>query len=177
MTTTEKTLKKHIIYEGKILTLRRDEALLPNGQTCFREMVEHPGGVAVCLELDGKIAFVRQFRYPYGTEVLELPAGKLDKGAESPAHCGSRELLEETGWYCPPEQLRALGEIYPSPGYTAEKIHLFYADRAEKREARLDEDEFLNVEWLARAEAERLIAENVIKDAKTVIAVLRTSRK
>ena len=116
MTTTEKTLKKHIIYEGKILTLRRDEALLPNGQTCFREMVEHPGGVAVCLELDGKIAFVRQFRYPYGTEVLELPAGKLDKGAESPAHCGSRELLEETGWYCPPEQLRALGEIYPSPG-------------------------------------------------------------
>lgn len=176
MSNEEKTIKRQVIYEGKILTLRRDEVLLPNGRNAFREVVEHPGGVAVLLEREGKIAFVRQFRYPYGTEVLELPAGKLDKGAESPAHCGSRELEEETGWYCPPEELTFLGEIYPSPGYTAEKLYLFYTDRAERKHAHLDEDEFLNVEWYSRAEAERMIRENVIKDAKTVIAILRTAR-
>lgn len=96
MNLTEKTVEKHTLYKGFIINLRVDDALLPDGRPCKREMVEHPGGAAVLCVEDGKVLLVRQFRYAYGEELLEIPAGKLDKG-EDPAHAAARELEEETG--------------------------------------------------------------------------------
>lgn len=93
---SETTVNKKYVYNGKILNVRCDDALLPDGKPCVREMVEHPGGAAVLAECDGKIAFVRQFRYPYGEIIVELPAGKLEKG-EAPVRTVERELSEETG--------------------------------------------------------------------------------
>ena len=125
----ETTVNKKYVYKGKILNVRCDDALLPDGRPCVREMVEHPGGAAVLAEYEGKIAFVRQFRYPYGEIILELPAGKLEKG-EAPVRTVERELSEETGLKA--ERFLPLGEIYPTPGYTNEKLYLFKARRTRR---------------------------------------------
>jgi len=98
MNLTEKTLKKEYQYQGKILKMRVDEVELPNGNTATREVVEHPGGVTIAaLTDDNELLFVRQFRYPYETVLLELPAGKLDPGENQPLEAAKRELQEETG--------------------------------------------------------------------------------
>lgn len=124
MNLTEKTVEKHTLYKGFIINLRVDDALLPDGRPCKREMVEHPGGAAVLCVEDGKVLLVRQFRYAYGEELLEIPAGKLDKG-EDPAHAAARELEEETGRVA--ERVEKLFTLYPTPGYTNEKLHVFLA--------------------------------------------------
>ena len=92
----EKTVKKNYIYRGKILSLRKDDALLPDGTPCVREIVEHSGGACVLYIEEGKALFVRQYRYAYGESIYELPAGKLNAG-EDPMIAASRELEEETG--------------------------------------------------------------------------------
>ena len=115
MNLEEKTLSQSYPYRGSIINLRLDEALLPNGATARREVVEHPGGVCVAALTDREeLLFVRQFRYPYGQVLLELPAGKLSAG-EDPLECGKRELREETG--AKAQQYLSLGKLYPSPGY------------------------------------------------------------
>lgn len=124
MNLTEKTVEKHTLYKGFIINLRVDDALLPDGRPCKREMVEHPGGAAVLCVEEGKVLLVRQFRYAYGEELLEIPAGKLDKG-EDPAHAAARELEEETGRVA--ERVEKLFTLYPTPGYTNEKLHVFLA--------------------------------------------------
>ena len=140
----EKTVNKNYIYQGRILNLRRDDAVLPNGKPCVREVVEHAGGVTVAaLTDDNELIFVRQFRYPYMKVLLELPAGKLEKG-EDPLESGKRELLEETG--CTAEEYISLGEFYPSCGYTDEVIYLYLAKGLKYGEQKLDEGEFLNIE-------------------------------
>ena len=97
MNLEEKTVKKNYIYKGKIVNLRKDDAMLPNGKMCVREIVEHAKGVVLAaLTEDNELIFVRQFRYPYMEVVLELPAGKVEEG-EDPLEAGKRELLEETG--------------------------------------------------------------------------------
>ena len=97
MDMTEKTLKQDYKFRGRIVNMRVDEALMPDGTTASREVVEHNGGVCVApLTDDGELIFVRQFRYPYSEVLLELPAGKLEKG-EDPFLAGKRELKEETG--------------------------------------------------------------------------------
>ena len=96
MNLTEKTLKKEYQYQGKILKMRVDEVELPNGNTATREVVEHPGGVTIAALTDNnELLFVRQFRYPYETVLLELPAGKLDPGENQPLEAAKRELQEE----------------------------------------------------------------------------------
>ncbi|MBR6701861.1 MAG: NUDIX hydrolase, partial [Clostridia bacterium] len=139
----EKTLLKNYVYQGKIINVRRDEALLPNGSKAIREMVEHNGGVCIApLTAEGELIFVEQFRYPYMEVVLELPAGKLEKG-EDPFEAGKRELEEETG--CVADDYIDCGKFYPSPGYCGEIIHLYAAYNLHKTQMNLDEDEFLNV--------------------------------
>ena len=145
----ETTVNKKYVYKGKILNVRCDDALLPDGRPCVREMVEHPGGAAVLAEYEGKIAFVRQFRYPYGEVILELPAGKLENG-EAPVRTVERELSEETGLKA--EKFLPLGEIYPTPGYTDEKLYLFKAEADEALE---------------------MVRDGRIKDAKTVVMLLK----
>jgi len=169
----EQPLRQEIIYSGKIITLRVDDALLPNGKTALREVVEHPGGVCVAALTDeNELLFVRQFRYPYQEIVLELPAGKLD-GGEDPLEAGKRELMEETG--AAAETYRPMGKLYPSPGYCGEVIHLFLATGLTFGDARPDEDEFLECERIPLEKAVEMVMNGEICDAKTIALVLKAA--
>ncbi len=169
----EETVFKNTIFKGKILNLRVDIAGLPNGKEAVREVVEHSGGVTVAaLNDDMELIFVRQFRYPYMKEMLELPAGKLEKG-EDPLEAGKRELREEGGVIA--GQYINLGELYPSPGYTNEVIYLYAARDLTATSQDLDEDEFLNVEYIPLSKAVDMVLNNEIKDAKTQAAILKLS--
>ena len=171
MNLIETPLKQEYKYKGRIINLRVDKAQLPNGTEAFREVVEHPGGVCVAaLTRDDCLLFVRQFRYPYGEVLLELPAGKLDKG-EDPLEAGKRELKEETGVSA--QRYESLGKLYPSPGYCGEIIHLYFARDLSFGEMSPDEDEFLEVEKIPLKEAVRMVMDNEIPDAKTQTAVLK----
>lgn len=171
METREETVFKNTIYRGKIINLRVDIAGLPDGREAVREFVEHNGGVTVAaLTDDMQLIFVRQFRYPYMEEVLELPAGKLEKG-ENPLEAGKRELEEEGGVKA--GQFISLGEFYPTPGYTNEIIYLYAARDLVQVEQKLDEDEFLNVEYIPLSDAVDMVLTNQIKDGKTQAAVLK----
>lgn len=170
----EKTIAKHTVYSGKIVNLRCDEAELPNGRRTKREVVEHPGGVCIAaLTEQDELLFVRQFRYPYGKTLLELPAGKLNPG-EDPLACGKRELREETG--ATAALYTSLGVDFPSPGYSAEVIHLFAATNLTFGKQQPDEDEFLEVERIPLEKAAQMVLSGEIPDSKTQIAVLKLWR-
>ena len=172
MNLRETPVEQQIQYEGRIIRLRVDKAQLPNGKIATREVVEHNGGVCIAaLTEQQELLFVRQFRYPYQEVVLELPAGKIDKG-EEPRACGKRELTEETG--ASAQQYRSLGRLYPSPGYCGEVIHLFLATGLSFGRMNLDEDEFLEVERIPLEKAVQMVLDNEVPDAKTQVAVLKT---
>lgn len=171
MELTEKTLEKEYKYNGKILNLRVDKAELPNGAEAIREVVEHHGGVTMAALTDeNELLFVRQFRYPYGEVVLELPAGKLEDG-ENPLAAGIRELKEETG--AVGKKFMDLGKFYPSPGYTDEVIHLYGAVGISFEDQNLDADEFLNVERIPLSKAVEMVLNNEIVDGKSQAAILK----
>ena len=172
MNLEEKQLKSEYLYKGKIINLRRDEALLPNGNTAGREVIEHPGGVCVAALTDNdEVLTVKQFRYPYSEVILEIPAGKRDHTGENPLECGFRELKEETG--ATAENFFFLGELYPSPGYVGEIIWMYGATGLTFGETCPDEDEFLDVEKIPLQEFVERIMSGEIKDAKTQAAVLK----
>lgn len=172
MNLEEKQLKSEYMYKGRIINLRKDEALLPNGNTATREVIEHPGGVCVAALTDNEeVLMVRQFRYPYFETVLEIPAGKRDSADEDPLECGKRELREETGAIA--EKFIPLGELYPTPGYCGEIIWLYAASGLTFGEQDTDEDEFLTVEKIPLEKAVEMIMSGEIKDAKTQAAVLK----
>lgn len=164
----EKTVQKNYVYKGKILSLRVDDALLPNGKPCKREIVDHSGGACALYVEDNKILFVRQYRYAYGESVYELPAGKCDNG-ENPAVAAARELAEETGVLA--DKCTLLFEIYPSPGYTNEKIYIYLAEGGKRQPQKLDEGEFLDVVWLPIDKVKTMLRLGELKDAKTIIAL------
>lgn len=161
----EKTLNKNRIYKGRVINFNLDEIELPNGEKATREFVEHPGGVAILAIKDGFVYLVRQFRYPLHKEIIEIPAGKLDKN-EDVLKAAEREFKEEIG--AVNASLIELGSIYPSVGYTNEIIHLFYSDTFSLENQSLDSDEFLNVIKMPLKEFEQKITNNEIKDAKTI---------
>ncbi len=165
---TEKIVNKNYVYRGKIVNVRCDDALLPDGTPCKRELVEHPGGACIVAVLDGKIALVRQFRYAYGEELLEIPAGKLEAG-EDPAQAALRELGEETGLVAGSSRL--LFTLYPTPGYTNEKIYIYEAENVRRGNAHPDAGEFLDVLFLPLEEAFAMVADGRIRDAKTIVAL------
>ena len=166
----EKTVRKNYIYQGKILSLRCDDALTHDGKACKREIVEHGGGACVLYIESGRVLFVRQYRYAYGEEVLEIPAGKLVKG-EDPKTTAIRELEEETGIRVKDAEL--LFVLYPTPGYTNEKIYIYGASAGEKVSAHLDEGEYLDVVWLSIEEAKKALQTGELHDAKTIVALQR----
>ena len=138
MDMTEKTLTTQEVYHGRIIRVRRDEVLLPNGHTSVREVVEHPGGVGIlALEDDGSVLLVRQYRSGIGQESLEIPAGKRDPG-ETPEDCGRRELEEECGLIA--GGLEPLATLYPTPAYCDEKIWIFTAKELTPGHVHPDED-------------------------------------
>ena len=174
MNLEEKQLSAEYKFKGRIINLRVDEALLPNGATASREIVEHNGGICVVpLTENNEILMVEQFRYPYSEVVLEIPAGKRD-GNEEPLEGGKRELKEETG--ATAESYTFLGELYPTPGYCGEIIYMYLARGLSYGETDPDEDEFLNVKRIPLETAVEMIMSGEIKDAKTQAAILKTER-
>lgn len=166
----EKELKKDYKFKGNIINLRVDTIELPDGKAATREIVEHSGGVGVAaIDKDGKIYLVRQYRRPIDRDLLEVPAGKLDKGEDH--RLGAvRELKEETGLTA--GKLIYLSATEPSPGYTNEIIHLYLALDLTRGEAEPDEGEFLNVETYSLNQALEMIKNGEITDGKTINAIL-----
>ncbi len=169
---TERMLSREEKFRGRIVSVHVDTVSLPGGGTSTREVVDHPGGVAVlALDGDGSVLMVSQYRYPFERVLLEIPAGKLDHPGEDPYEAGLRELKEETG--AVPGRYESLGRILPSPGCYGEILHLYLARDLKMEEQRLDEDEFLNVERIPFEEMVRRCLTGEIEDAKTVAAVLK----
>ena len=166
MDLTERTLESRSIFEGKIVTLLVDQAELPDGKRASREVVLHPGGVAV-LPLDE----VQQYRYPFHQVILELPAGKLDAG-EPHETAARRELSEETGLEA--EELTYLGCLLASPGFCNERLHLYLARGLSRAESHPDDDEFLNMVTMPFDQLLEQVMDGTIEDAKTVAGVLKT---
>ena len=168
---TEKTLNSQMVYDGRIVKVYKDDVELADGHKSFREVVRHSGGVVIIAFKDkNTILLVKQYRYPIAKTVLELPAGKLEKG-EDPKEAGIREFSEECG--AEAEIFESLGEIYPSPGYCGEIIRLFYAKGITYGKQHLDDDEFLDVIKMPINEVITKIMTNEIKDSKTIAAVFK----
>ena len=167
---TEKKVKSDYKFHGKIMTVRVDDALLPNGKPCKREVCEHVGGVGVLpIDENRMVTLVRQYRYPYETTTLEIQAGKMDQGPENAENCGRRELSEETGLVA--GTMIPMGEIWPSPGFMDERLHLFCAKELTQGEVHPDEDEFVEIVRMPFDELCQRIASGEIHDAKTVAAI------
>jgi ADP-ribose pyrophosphatase len=168
---SERTISSEYLYQGRILKLRRDLVLLQNGKNVFREIIEHKGAAA-CLVLtpENKLIFVRQYRHPYKEEILEFPAGRLEKD-EEPEKTIIRELQEEVG--IKPLKIEKIGRIYPSPGYTDEIIHLYFTENYQNFISSLDEDEFLDTLEIPIKEAFNLLEEGKIVDSKTIVLLLK----
>lgn len=173
MSNIEKTLSRKYHFKGRIINMREDEVELC-GKRTTREVAEHCDGVAILpVTADGEIILVSQYRYPFGIEILEAPAGKVD-GDESHLECGVRELSEETGYTA--DEMKYLGFVYPSPGCLTERIHLYLARGLHEGCAHPDEGEFLQIKRLKLSDALRMCDEGEIDDAKTAVLILRAAR-
>lgn len=164
----ETYIKGQMIYNGKVLKLVKDEVLCSNGKTAFREIVRHNGGAGVLCIKDNKVLLVRQFRYAYEEVLYEIPAGKLEEG-EDPKTAALREFEEETGNRA--LDLQFLTVIYPTCGYSSEKIYLYLTENFEPSVQHLDDDEEVEVLWMDLEQALSLILEGKIRDAKTIAAL------
>lgn len=174
MDLTERTLSSQVLYDGVIVKLRKDAAQLPNGARTGREVVEHPGGVGVvALDGDGNVLVVRQFRYPLGEVLLEIPAGKLDHPGENHLAAGKRELSEETG--AEAGRWTYLGFLHASPGFSTEVIHLYLAEELTFGTCHPDEGEFLTAERIPLEELTAMALDGRLTDAKSVAGVLKTA--
>ena len=170
MNLRETCLDSKTVFRGRIVNVRDDRVSLPDGREARREVIEHPGGVAVVALTDNcEVLIVRQFRYPHMEIMCEIPAGKLEPG-EDPAECGRRELREETGFVC--EHFEPLGTLYPSPGCYAEILYLFLARTLTFAGQNLDDEEFLTVEMCPMETLIDRVMSNEIKDAKTIAGLM-----
>ncbi|ANU28053.1 NUDIX domain-containing protein [Planococcus versutus] len=168
----EKTIQSNRLYEGKVINLKIDDVSLPNGGMSKRELIEHPGAVAIiAITPDNKIILVEQYRKALERSLIEIPAGKLEPG-EAPETTAMRELEEETGYTA--EKLTKIQTFATSPGFADEVVHLFAAEGLSKATngAVLDADEFVELMEVTLAEAEQMVKDERIYDAKTAFAIL-----
>jgi ADP-ribose pyrophosphatase len=164
----EVLIKQEVMFQGRMIRLDRDTVRLPNGAETTREVVRHPGAVAVVALKDDNILLVRQYRYPINQITLEIPAGKLDKG-EAPLVCAERELREETGYS---GKLTFVGKFYSTPGFSDEIMHLFVATELVWNPLAADDDEFLSVVAIPWQEALIMAQQSEFVDAKTILGIL-----
>lgn len=167
----EKTIRQEKIFSGKVIQVYVEDVQLPNGNTSKREIVKHPGAVAILpLTNEGKLVLVRQYRKALERVLVEIPAGKLEKG-EEPLVTARRELEEETGYSA--QSMRHLISFYTSPGFADELIHLYVAEGLVKLEeaAGLDDDEFVDLLEVTLEEALAMLETKEIYDAKTAYAL------
>lgn len=159
------------IFSGNLLKVQKDKVKLPNGNAASREYIIHPGAVAIVPVLpNGDIILVKQCRYPMGTVMWEIPAGKLDHGPEEDTlECAKRELSEETGYDA--ENWQHLVSISTTPGFSNEVIHLYKAWGLHKGAQHTDEDEFIGLKTFSPVEIKRMILEGELFDSKTLCAL------
>ena len=172
----ERPVEQHTVFEGIIVNVRQDVAALANGKLVRREIIEHPGGVAILpIDREGNVLMVRQYRYAFGRVMLEIPAGKLEPGeAADPAAAAKRELREEIG--CLADVFEPMGRVIPSPGVYRETLWLYYATDLTYVGEDPDEDEFLRLERIPYGRAREMCLSGEIEDAKTIAAILRAER-
>jgi len=165
----EKVISSKRLFSGKVFSLRED-VLSSAGREYVRQVVEHPGAVAVLPLLDAeKLVLIRQWRHAANRFLLEIPAGTLEPG-EDLETCAARELEEETGFRA--ERLQKLSSFFVAPGYSSEEIHLFLGRGLRRSSSRPEEDEHIRLEITKLSDAVEMIRRGEIIDAKTVIALL-----
>ncbi|WP_347862809.1 NUDIX hydrolase [Salimicrobium sp. PL1-032A] len=172
----EKTVSSEPIFEGRVIDLKVDTVQLPNGKQSKREIVNHPGAVAIlAITEEKKLVMVEQYRKPLEKSLVEIPAGKLENG-EAPETTAVRELEEETGYTT--DQLELITSFYTSPGFADEIVYIYLADHLKKLEEAVDgdEDEFVTMREVTLEEARHLEKEQLIHDAKTSYALMYASR-
>lgn len=161
----ERTIERKQLYRGRVVQLELDTVVLPDGRTRQRELVIHPGAVAIVPVINGKVLLVEQYRKAIERTTLEIPAGTLEEG-ESPEDCAERELMEETGYHT--SEWAKLIEYYPSPGFCTELIHVYKASGLKK----VSDAKELSLHIMSLEELEAKIRRGEVKDSKTIIGVL-----
>lgn len=174
-TFNEKTISSEMIYQGAILNLRKDKVEVVNGGTSYREIVEHNGGVAAfAIKDDGKAVMIKQFRKPIDRVIMEVPAGKIEKG-EDPYSTAVRELKEETGYTA--GKVEYLSKFYPSVGYSAECIYIYLCTELSAGEVEFDDNEAIDVFEIDFESLYKMAVNGEIEDGKTVVAVMQAWAK
>ena len=169
----ETFVSRQEIFHGRIVDLRVDTVRLPNGHLTTREVIDHPGGVAVvAIDENDNVLTVKQYRYAFQTVLEELPAGKLEPG-EDPRDSGLRELAEETGLV--PGTFEDMGCLYSSPGILAERIYLYFAKDLTQGPTHPDDGEFVETVWLPYQDLVDKARRGEIKDGKTLAGILKAS--
>ncbi|AQL56128.1 NUDIX hydrolase [Abyssicoccus albus] len=170
MGNSEKKLYETTEFKGRIIEVKKSEVLLPNGKKANREVVYHPGAVAIlAINERQEVIFVKQYRLSVDQELLEIPAGKIEQN-EQPIDCAKRELMEETGYSS--NDLRLIADVYVSPGITDERLYIYHAQNiSEQTNQSLDSDEFVTLEYLTVEKIQEGLENLTFNDAKTVIAL------
>ncbi len=170
----EKQTSSELIFDGKVLHVYKDSITLPNGEPSTREYIKHVGAVCiVALTDDSEVICVKQYRYPFASVMLEIPAGKLNYKEEDPTEAALRELREETGAIC--KELTYLGAYFSSPAILDEKIHIFLAEGLEFGETDPDDDEFIETVKIPLDTLVEMIMRGEVPDGKTQAAVMRAA--
>jgi ADP-ribose pyrophosphatase len=163
-------LKSEMVYEGPVFGVRRDEVIEPTGVRTRREVITHSGSVVVLPVLpDGRIVMIRQYRHATRKFLWELVAGRIDEG-ESPRKAAARELIEETGYRA--KKFRVFLDMFPTPGFLEERMHILLAEGLTLGEAEPEEDEKIEVKAYAPRELERMIGGGKLHDAKSIAGIL-----
>lgn len=166
----ETFVSREIPFEGKLLKLRKDKIILPNGNSACREWIEHPGACAIVyIDENDNILLEKQYRYPFGKTMIEIPAGKLDSKLEDPINCAIRELREETGLIS--KDMQYLGQTALSIAYTNEVIYIYYTTKCEVGETNFDDDELLKSYKVPFSKALEMCNDGTITDSKTIVAI------